>query len=262
MHASDANPQTPQPRRDKARAPSNLVGRLFYTSAAALLLVLTIVGFQQFFLRGRAYPDRELTPPIRTLIVLHGVAMSGWMALAMTQPLLIAARRPRIHMALGRVGACLAICLFLLGARLGIEAARVNPPDLKVWGLTQKQFLAVPVVGITVYAVFVAAGVWLRKRAAWHRPLMLMASLSVVAAAVSRIDAISSLYQGTIWESIFGPFFGTVAIGAMLCVAHALATRTIDRRFLTAYALFVASCAMIVQLATTSAWDRFATTLL
>ncbi|MGZ5017202.1 MAG: hypothetical protein ACXV8U_15600 [Methylobacter sp.] len=38
--------------------------RLFYSGAAALLLALMFLGFLQFYLHGRAYPNRELAPSI------------------------------------------------------------------------------------------------------------------------------------------------------------------------------------------------------
>jgi len=52
----------------KAKGPlSPKRARLFYFGVAALLLVLMSLGFQQFYLHGKAYPNRELAPPIRTL---------------------------------------------------------------------------------------------------------------------------------------------------------------------------------------------------
>ena len=75
--------------------------RLLYLGAAVLLLVLMFLGFQQFYLHGRAYPGRELTPPIRTLLILHGIGMTTWMLLFLVQPLLIVAGNRRVHMMLG-----------------------------------------------------------------------------------------------------------------------------------------------------------------
>ena len=89
--------------------------RLFYSGAAASLLILAFLGFQQFYLHGKAYPGRELAPPIRTLLILHGIAMSAWMLLFMAQTLLIVAGNRRVHIVLGRVGAVLAACIVLLG---------------------------------------------------------------------------------------------------------------------------------------------------
>jgi hypothetical protein len=236
--------------------------RLFYTGAAALLLILMFLGFQQFYLHGKAFPNRELTPPIRTLLILHGTAMSAWMLLFLAQPLLIVSGNRRVHMMLGRVGALLAACIVFLGLRVGIEAARVNPPDMKLWGLVPKQFMAIPVISILIFAVFVIAGVWNRRRPEVHRPMMLLGVLAVIPAAVDRIDAIQSLYRGTVWGTIFGPFFSMLVVGLFFLVVKRLVTRSWDRWYAMGYAGLVVASALTIQLATMSAWDHFASFLL
>src|SRR4051794_11127188 len=92
--------------------------RYFYSIATVLLLGLTLIGFQLFYFHGKAYPGRPLTPPIKPLIITHGVAMLFWMLLAITQPVLVASGNRRVHMALGKVSAILAACLVVLGIKL------------------------------------------------------------------------------------------------------------------------------------------------
>ncbi len=244
-----------------ATAASNRA-RFFYFGAAALLFVLMLIGFQQFYLHGRAFPDRELTPPIRTLLILHGSAMSAWMLLFLAQPLLIVSGNRRVHMMLGRVGAVLAACMVVLGVRVGIEAARVNPPDMKLWGLVPKQFMAIPLIAILIFAIFVILGVWNRRRPEVHRPMMLLATLTVIAAAIDRIDAIRNLYAGTVWGTIFGPFFAPLVIGLLFLIVKWLLTRSWDRWYAMGYAGLVVAGALTMQLATTHAWDQFASLLL
>jgi hypothetical protein len=223
---------------------------------------LTFLGFQQFYLHGRAYPDRPLTPPIRSLIIVHGAAMAAWMLLFAVQPLLVATGRRRLHMRLGLLGAGLAAVVVLVGLRLGIESARVNPPDLRLWNLTPRQFMTVPLIGIATFGAFVAIGVWQRKRPAIHRPMMLLAMLAAMPAALDRIDAVKNLYSDTLWGPLFGPFFGMLAIGLLLFVLKWALTREFDRWFAIGYVGLVAISAGIMRLATTSAWDRFAGFLL
>lgn len=236
--------------------------RFFYFGAAALLFVLMLIGFQQFYLHGKAFPNRELTPPIRTLLILHGTAMSAWMVLFLAQPLLIASGNRRVHMRLGRFGAGLAACIVFLGLRVGIEAARVNPPDMKLWGLVPKHFMAIPLIAILMFAVFVIAGVWNRRRPEVHRPMMLLAALAVIPAPLDRIDAIRNLYSGTVWGTIFGPFFASLVIGLLFLVVKWLLTRSWDRWYAMGYAGLVVAGALTMQLAPTQAWDRFSTFLL
>lgn len=237
-------------------------GRLFHAGAAAFLILFVVWGFHHFYLQGRAYPGRPLTPPIRTLVILHGLAMAAWMILSLVQPLLILSNKRRVHMALGKVGAGVAALIVILGFKLGIESTRVAPPDAKIWGCTAKQFMAVPIISITIFGGLVAAGVIYRRRPAVHRPLMLLATLAALPAAVSRIDAISSLYLGTIWERLFGPFFATLLLAFILLGVKSLLSRSLDRVFAIGCAGLVAASVFIMQIAPTGAWDSFAGFLL
>jgi hypothetical protein len=231
--------------------PSSNRRRLFYLGASVLLLTLMFLGFRQFYLHGRAYPDRELAPPIRTLLILHGIGMSSWVLLFVVQPLLIVAGNRRVHRLIGRIGAGLAAIIVILGFRLGIESTLLSPPDLKIWGLTPKQFLAVPVISILIFAGFVILGISKRGQPKAHRPMMLLATLAIIPAAVSRIDFLNSLYSGTVWEAIFGPFFITLVIGALLLATKWLLTRPLNLWLTWGYGGLVLSCALIMQLATT-----------
>jgi len=236
--------------------------RFFYSSAAALLLVLMFLGFQQFYLHGKAFPNRPLAPPIRTLLITHGIAMSAWMVLLLVQPLLVANHKYRVHMTLGKVGAVLAACVFILGLKLGIEATRVSPPEVRLWNMPYKQFMAVPIISITIFAGFVTAGILNRRRPEIHRPMMLLATLAAIPAALDRIDAISSLYRQTVWGMIFGPFFSSLVIGAVFLVAKWALTRKFDRYYAMGWAGLVVASAGIMKLATTEVWDGIASFLL
>jgi hypothetical protein len=235
--------------------------RYFYSGAAISLLVLMFLGFQQFYMHGRAFPNRPLTPPIRGLLIAHGAAMSAWVVLLVVQPLLVVNRRYRVHMMLGKLGAVLAGCIFLLGLQVGISAARVAPPEVRLWNLPYKQFMAVPVISIIIFGAFVTAGILNRRRAAIHRPMMLLATLAAIPAALDRIDAIASLYRQTVWGTIFGPFFSSLVIGAVFLVVKWALTRKFDRYYAMGWAVLVVASAGIMKLATTPMWDAIATLL-
>ena len=73
-----------------------------------LLLVATLLGFQQFYLHGKAFPGRELLPQARLLLIAHGVAMSCWIVLFLVQSLLIVGDNRRL---VAEVGAAPVIAL-------------------------------------------------------------------------------------------------------------------------------------------------------
>jgi hypothetical protein len=231
--------------------------RLLYAAVAFLLLVATLLGFQQFFLHGKAYPGREIVPHAKLLVVAHGVAMSSWIVLFVIQPLLIVGAHRRLHMTLGKIGAVLAACIVVLGLQVPIAVTRYGP-EFPLWGLTRRQFMAIPIISILVFGIFVAIGVWYRRRPEIHRPMMLLATLSIVAAATDRITGLSALYDESIWGRLFGPFFPALVIGAMFLVVKWLLTRSFDRYLAAGYAALIAADAMIMALAPSEAWGRFA----
>lgn len=253
---------TPPTNRPRLKSPPADRARFFYPAVAGALLILMLLGFQQFYLQGKAAGGRELPPPIRSLIILHGLSMTGWVLLYLTESVLVATRRYRWHMLLGRVGAVLAVAIVLTGLKVGIESARFTPPEVRIWGRTPRQFMTIPVLSILVFGGFVAVGVAYRKRPGVHKPMMLLATLSAIPAAVSRIDALSNLYHGTVCETVFGPNFMTLVFAGLLPFVYRLLTRTVDRVYLGGYAFLVTVSVFTYWVGTTGAWDRVAGVLL
>src|SRR5438128_928256 len=168
--------------------------RWFYSAASLSLLILMFIGFRLCYLNGKSFPDRPLTPPIRTLIIIHACLMTSLMLLAVGQPLLVGAKRKRMHMKLGILGMMLAAAMVVAGVRIGIESTRFQPPELRIFGLAPREFMAVPVLSIVVFGMFVLIGVLNRRRPAVHRPMMLMASVALIGAAMARIGPLNALY--------------------------------------------------------------------
>lgn len=259
MNASQTLPLNPPHEEGHA---SKDLARYFYSGAALFLFVLMVFGFQQFYFHGKAYPGRELTPPIRTLIILHGVSMTAWMVLFMVQPLLVLSGKRHLHMMLGKIGAGVAIAVVMFGLWLGVASARVNPPELLLWDLTPRQFMAVPLISISLFGVLVALGIWKRRQPELHRPLMLLAVLITMPAAMDRIDAIKSLYAETIFGTIFGPFFSMLVVALFFVGIHWALTRKLSRPLVIGYAGLVVAGVLIMRLAKSGLWDSFATLLL
>src|SRR5581483_10203493 len=129
------------------RAPESAVRpnpvRLLYAAAALLLFTLMLIGFQQFYLHGRAYPAEPLAPPIRTLLIAHGVAMTLWVVTFVVRSLLIVGKNFRLHMTMGPFAVALAVVMVFLGLLLPIQAARFEP-DFTLYGLNRIHFTAIP----------------------------------------------------------------------------------------------------------------------
>jgi hypothetical protein len=128
--------------------------------------------------------------------------------------------------------------------------------------MTPKQFMAVPVLDIALFALFMAAGILWRKCPDIHKPMMFLASLAAVGAAISRMDFLNHLYAGTIWERLFGLFFFTVVISGLFFIAKCVVFRKFDRWFATGYGVMMVWFLMVAQGAMTPAWDKIASFLL
>ena len=113
------------------------------------------------------------------------------------------------------------------------------------------QFLLIMYLEIALYVVFVAVGVLNRKRPRIHRPMMLMASLSILSGATSRIPLVISAFGVHTWMALFGP---VVALGTLLMLVRWLVTRTFEREFALGYAALLVASVVATGLAQMDAW--------
>lgn len=230
---------------------------LYYTVAAALMPAFAFAGFGPYYLHGTAYPGREIAPPMKTVVAVHAAAMTAWLMLSLVQPWLIARGGKRAHMKVGKAGAVLALLVLIFGVRVALQSARSTPPEALIWGYSPRQFMAVPLLSTLIFSAFVAVGIRFRFRPEIHRPMMLLASLSAISAAVSRIDPLNALYLGTVAERWFGPFFLTLVVAVLLFATRCALTRAFDRPFAVGLAVLIATNAAILRIAPTAAWADF-----
>ncbi|HKU91522.1 MAG TPA: hypothetical protein VJP84_17145 [Steroidobacteraceae bacterium] len=153
----------------------------FYPHIALALALFVIIGFL------RNYYFRFLTdlPPMVTVVHLHAIVFTGWLVLFVVQTRLIAAHRVAIHMRLGLAGLVLAACIVVLGVATAFHTAAVS--RIRPSGLTPAQFAVVPLVSITLFAIFVGLGAALRRRAGAHKRFMVLAMIAVLGPPVGRL---------------------------------------------------------------------------
>jgi hypothetical protein len=152
--------------------------RLFFTGMALACALMLYLGFLPSYFHRSA----EL-PPLTPLYQLHGALFTAWIALFVVQATLVAGGRIDIHRALGVAGAVLAAIVFVAGVAVSIETLRRNggPP-----GGDPRKFFAIPLGDIIVFGALVGAAVLQRMRPETHKRLMLLATISLLTAAVGR----------------------------------------------------------------------------
>jgi hypothetical protein len=129
------------------------------------------------FTHTAVYPTGlPVSPSLPALVHVDALVFSAWILLFLVQTTLIAADRVHVHRWLGVAGAVLAPFMVTLGVMTAMRGARDawNPggpyPD-------SLAFLIVGLVDVLIFAGFVTAGLYFRRRAELHKRLMLLATV-------------------------------------------------------------------------------------
>jgi hypothetical protein len=233
--------------------------RLFYSTAGAIFLLLMLIGFRHFIGGGTHVDGSPIDPAIRPVVVLHGTAIAAWYVLFFVQSLLITTHNRKLHMKLGWSVLVIGATITCTGSLVAIRSVQVTPSNFRFFDMEYRRFLLVMLTEIALFTLFVTVGVLARKRARIHRPMMLMASLAILAGATARIPFCWAVFGQSGWRGLFGPVF---CLGAALLLARLVITRSWDRWFAAGYAVFVVVYIVSERLSLTNTWNDWAGTIL
>jgi hypothetical protein len=153
--------------------------RLFYTGMSIAMVIAVFVGFApSYYLK-----DYFGRPPLLPLVHVHGLVFTTWIVLFFVQTVLIASHRVSVHRRLGIAGAALAALLVMVGVATAVGFARRNVAS---GGTATLAFLATPFGDMLVFAILATAGLLYRRRPETHKRLMLVATIGLLDAAISR----------------------------------------------------------------------------
>jgi len=184
--------------------------RRLYTGVAIGTALITLVGFAQTYYLKVLFG----TPPLRLLLHVHGIVMTSWIVLFFVQVRLIAVGHRDLHRRLGVAGAVLAGLALVLGAAVALSQGHlhlinndpaVDPPLV---------FLLVPLGVLLLFGTFVTAAILLRRRADYHKRLMVLACLSILPPGIDRLPFHFVQYAD---QSIL---FGINDLCVFICVAY------------------------------------------
>jgi hypothetical protein len=155
--------------------------RQFYSGMAVAAAVVVFVGFSPTFFLRASYQST----PLPTYLQVHGFFFTLWIALFITQTSLVTLRRTAVHRRLGWAMAALATLMVVIGTTAGIWSMR---RQVEAGFAQQAQaFLTTPLFSMVAFAAFVAAAITLRHDSQTHKRLMLLATISILDAAVARL---------------------------------------------------------------------------
>lgn len=180
-----------------ARQSRTLVSRFYVTMAA----ICVAIAFGGFFMTYWAQVVRGTFagPP---MLHLHGLLFSLWTLFFLSQALLVANRQLKRHRAWGLAGISLATAMVFTGLAVTIQGlgARVDE-----YGDAARAFAIVPTTSILLFAVFVAAALFNLRRPEWHKRLMLVATVSLLQAALARFFILAIVGSGPGFRPGLGP---------------------------------------------------------
>ncbi|CAN5160017.1 hypothetical protein BH09PSE3_BH09PSE3_25850 [soil metagenome] len=213
------------------------VGRPFYLLMSLAMAAVIIGGFS-YTVPG----DFIRKPGLPLLFHVHGAVFTSWVILFVAQPAFIARGSVSLHRKIGWIGAAIALAMLVMGVAATLYAVRYNfipgffPPQI---------FLVMNLIGIATFAGLFAGGIALRKRAEWHKRLMLCATISILGPGVGRLLPMDS----------FGPaaplvMFGVIALFAFAGpVADLIVRRSVHRAYYWGVAAILISMAIVPPIA-------------
>ena len=217
----------------------------------SLAAVATVfAGFARtYFLRSQF----QVTP-LPVYLRIHGLVFTTWIALFVAQTTLIAARRTDIHRRLGWAGASLAAVMVVAAVTAAILSGRRDvAAGQEDAALT---FLTTPLLAMLVFVILVAAAVYYRRSPETHKRLMLLATVSILDAAVARWPV--ALVSATPWA-----YYVLTDVFVLIAAAYDLSSRKrVHAVYVWGGLLVVAAQVSRDLVGRTAAWHAFARLLI
>jgi hypothetical protein len=233
--------------------------RYFYSTTGAIFLLLMLIGFRHFLLAGKNMGGEDINPAMFRLDAVHGIAIMAWFVLFFVQALLVSSRNRKLHMKLGWSVLAIGGTIAVTGTLVAIRSVQNTPPSFAFFGMEYPRFLLVMLTEIAMFTAFVAVGMLARKRPKIHRPMMLMAGMTLVAGALVRIPFFRMVFGVNSPVSFFAPVF---LLGALLLLLRSYMSRSLDRWFALGYAALVIAFVAAERLSHSSLWSEWAGAIL
>ncbi len=165
----------------EALSPGAEAGRpRFYVGMAATFVTVAVIGFAPTYWIPLARGTLDV-PPITHL---HALFFYGWTLLFLTQTSLAASGKLTRHRELGVLGVAVATGMCFLG--LGAAINSIKRLESAGFGDAARAFSILPVTAAALFAVLFAIAILHVKKPQIHKRLLLVATASLLQAAVGR----------------------------------------------------------------------------
>jgi uncharacterized membrane protein YozB (DUF420 family) len=226
------------------------VGRSPFLLGLTLAMALTLgLGFSRSFFLAPLFAVEPLT----AALIVHGLFGTAWFLMLCRQSWLAAKGRIADHIRAGRWGIPLAIAA--VASALWVVAAKAVDGHRTGSGLPDTAGILIQLSTTTWFVVLVTLGFIHRRRADWHKRLMILATIAMMAPAFSRI---TRLFRDSGPPAVDSAYLATFFIGA-LALYDWRSTGRIHRVTLTVGVLYLAWVSVRLPIARSDWWTALVT---
>lgn len=146
----------------------------FFSTMSIVAVAVIVTGF------ARTYLSKVVAgaPPVPAVVHVHAAVFTCWLALFVTQTLLVLRGRTDLHRRLGVAGVALAWLMLAVGAVTSVAVARMGHSGIPgVEFPDPGGFLLLNLGSVLVFTALASAGWYFRRRPQTHKRLMLMATV-------------------------------------------------------------------------------------
>lgn len=235
----------------------------FYLWSALACAAVAFLGFTPTYFAPLARGAFNAS----TIVHIHGIVFFSWTLFFVYQSRLAGTGRITRHRDVGLIGISLATAMTFLGLLVAVASA--NRAGALGFLNEAKQFMIVPVAGIVTFAVLFGFAIAYVKHKDIHKRLMLVATASILDAAIARWF-LTFLAPPPVPGASPVPPVGVAIPPALLCDLFIVAGIVHDWRtrgrphpvYLIAGAAVLAEQLLRAPISTTVMWDHIATWLM
>jgi hypothetical protein len=182
---------------------SSIGDERFFLRSAIIMAITIAAGFSFQLAMGRS----TFASPVR--VHAHALLFMGWVAIYLTQNVLVATGKIGLHRKLGWVAAAWMVAMIVSGLIVTVAMVRAGTVPFFFQPL---HFLIFDPVAVLTFGGLTTAAIVLRRRTEWHRRLHFCGMTILLAPAFGRLLPLP-LMQPWSWEATFAvtllfPFAG------------------------------------------------------
>jgi hypothetical protein len=165
--------------------------RVFFFYMAVAIAVTAAAGFVRFLLLGHS------TFHSPWWVHLHGISMMGWLAIYLLQNGLVARGNLALHRQLGVLAAAWSVWVLAMSLMvLAFNTSTGRSPPF----FSAEYLIAMDMCTVLAFLALTWAGIALRRRADWHKRLILGGTILIIAPGLGRFVPDSMLGDSTTYQ--------------------------------------------------------------